>query len=183
MNERKVTASFLFFLACLLIFAGCDNKAEERDKAMVEAEKAKAELASAETALEKLQNERDELRGDLAVISENLEKGDSELITLNQTLQEQVNRLTSERDLAVGRAEDARSEAGRFSEQLKEEVKDNQEYQGWVKELQATIEGLEAQIKELSELPVEQIQDEMVEYEDVADEVVEDEEVADGNNV
>ena len=169
MNERKVTASFLGLLVCLLILAGCDNKAEERDKAVVKAEKVKAELASAETALEKLRNERDELKGNLAIISENLEKANSELIAVNQTLQEQVNRLTSERDSAVSQAEDARTEAGKLSEQLKEEVKGNLEYQEWVRELQVTIEGLEAQIKELSELPVEQVQDEMVEGEEVED--------------
>ena len=171
MNKRKGTVKFLCLLVCLLVLTGCDRSAKERDKALAEAERAKAELARAEATLEEIQNERDELKDNLAIISENWEKANSELISITQAhddLLNQIDELTNERNSAIGLSKDTKEQIERLSKQLQEKTKESQEYQEWVKELQVTIEDLELQIQELSEQPVEQL---------------EDEEVADGNNV
>ena len=159
MNERKATAKFLCLLVCILALAGCDRHDKERDEAI-----AKAEQARVETALEELQDERDELKETLGIISENWEKANSELTVATQAhndLLNQVNELTNEKDSAIDQSKAAEEQIERLNEQLQEKTEENQK-------LQATTEDLEAQIKELSEHLVEQS---------------EDEEVADGNNV
>ena len=80
MNERKATAKFLCLLVCLLVLAGCDRSARERDEAIAEAEQAKVELTRVETALEEIQSERDELKKTIAKNSEELKITKLELI-------------------------------------------------------------------------------------------------------
>ena len=166
MNERKATAKFLCLLVCLLVLTGCDRSAKERDKAIAEAKKAKAELARVEALLEEIQSER-ELKENLAAVSENWGKANSELTAVTQAhddLLDQINKLTNERDTAVAEAEDFEAMVKKLTEQLQDKIKEVYEYEQWVKELQATIEDLEDQAPDVVFVPTPQdVVDKMLE--------------------
>jgi tRNA/tmRNA/rRNA uracil-C5-methylase (TrmA/RlmC/RlmD family) len=167
MNDKKTTAKFLCLLVCLLLLTGCDRSAKERDKAIAEAEQAKAELARVETTLEETQSERDELKETIARISEELEKTKSELLAAMQTQEEpesQLNEVTNQRDSAIEQVKNAKEQVETLSEQLKEKAKEIREYKQWVKELQATIEDLEDQALDVVFVPTPQdVVDKMLE--------------------
>jgi len=166
MTKWKPTFEFLLLLVCLLALTGCDGSKQERDKAVEEAEKAKAELARVEAIIEEIQSERYELKENLATISENWEKANSELVVVTQAhddLLDQVNELTNERDSAILQAKDAKAQAERLGEQLKEKTEELRAYEEWVKELQATIKDLEGQIEEIDNQSTEQSAEEVSE--------------------
>jgi tRNA/tmRNA/rRNA uracil-C5-methylase (TrmA/RlmC/RlmD family) len=150
--------------------AGCKATAKERDNAVAEAEKAKAELAKAEAIIEEIRSEREKLKEYFDIIFENWEKANSELVVVIQAhddLLDQVKALTKERDSAIVQAKDAKLQAKdaklqakdaklqardakvqveRLVERLKGKTEELRAYEEWVKELQATIESLEGQI-------------------------------------
>ena len=167
MNKNKVTLNFLVLLFCLLTLTGCKNTAKERDRAIAEAKKAKAELARVEALLEEIQSERDELKENLAAVSENRGKANSELTAVTQAhgdLLDQINKLTNERDTAVAKAEDLEAMVKKLTERLQGKIKEVYEYEQWVKELQATIEDLEGQAPDVEFIPTPQdVVDKMLE--------------------
>ncbi|HUS73359.1 MAG TPA: methyltransferase domain-containing protein [Sedimentisphaerales bacterium] len=169
MNGRKVTLKFMVLLVCLLTLVGCKNAAEERDKAVAEAEKAKAELAKVKAIIEEIRSERDELKETLDTISENWEKASSELVVFTQAhddLLVQVKELTKERDSAIVQAKDAKAQVERLGKQLKEKTEELRAYEEWVKELQATIKGLEGQVEKVDNQWTEQSAEEVSEQSD-----------------
>ncbi|MHC4396786.1 MAG: methyltransferase domain-containing protein [Planctomycetota bacterium] len=166
MKRRKVTLKFLCLLVCVLVLTGCDRSAKERDKAIAEAEQAKAELARVETALEEAQNERDELKKTITKVSEELEKtrsGATTILKLYEALKIQSVELTNERDAAVAEAKDAKETVKKLSDQLKEKAEEILEFGEWVKELQATIKYLKGQVEKIDNQSSEQSVEDIIE--------------------
>lgn len=181
MNKRNVTLNLLCFIVCMLIFTGCDKKSDETDKAMQAAEELKAELANAENLLEKTRNERDDLKGDLAIINENWDMTKAELVSAmlrSNELERKAQKLTGELNSAVSDAQVARSETRSFSEQLREAIANNQGYEQLFNEMQAEIEQLQLKVAELTEVPAQEDENEPIEVEmteEVTEEVTEEE--------
>ncbi len=159
MNERKTTAKFLCLLVCLLTLAGCKGTAKESDKAIAEAEKAKAELARVKAVLEETQSERDQLKEDMAEVSGELENTKSELIAAIQAQEQrqaEFDELTKQRDAAIAKVKETQATVEKLREQLKEKTAEIREYDGWVKELQATAKELEDQAPDVEFIPTPQ---------------------------
>ena len=152
-ERRKATAKFLCLLVCLFVLTGCDRSAKDRDKAIAEAEQAKAELARVETALEETQSERDELKENLAAVSENWGKANSELTAVTQAhddLLDQINKLTNERDTAVAEAKDFEAMVKKLTEQLQDKIKEVYEYEQWSKNYKQLSKTLKTKLRTLS---------------------------------
>ena len=170
MNQEKETTRLMCLVVCLLVLAGCNRGAKDRDKAIAEAEQARAELARVETALEETRSERDGLKENIDEIYEELEEPKSKLLAAMQTqekLENQLIKLTNQRNSAIEQAKEAGVQVATLNKQLKERIKENQDYEEWVEELQENIRNLEGRIEEMEEQSIEQL----------------DEEVTDGNNV
>jgi len=169
MNEKKATAKFLCLLVCLVVLTGCDRSAEERNEALAEAEKAKAELAEVKILLSKAQRERDGLKEEMARISEEWEQDRSKLAAsvaqAEGELQEMVDRLTQERDIAIARAITAEASVKRLNNEIRE-------LSEWNEELQVAIQQLQSQIEQMYDQPGEESYEEPNEQaeEEVSDE-------------
>lgn len=175
MDKKKVYAFSFCMLVFLLILTSCGHD-DDDTTAATEIEKVYDELAKVETALEETQEERDDLKDKLLVTSENWNKAKQELAAITQErdrLVTEISEFTNEKNTVIGQAKDVDGMIAKLNDELKKEVESNQEYQKIVNELIANIERLEQQIRELSELPVEQIEDG----------TLENTEISDGNNV
>ena len=94
MKKKKLTIMFLAALCLSLSLTGC--KDAEKEKAIAEAEEAKAKLATVSIALEKAGNEKKALEAEMTTISETLKKSNLELDNVTQArdqLNEQVIKL------------------------------------------------------------------------------------------
>ena len=180
MMRHSLILRFIPVLLCLFALAGCDRGAEERDRALAEAQKLRTELVKVQTALEEIQDEvdklranltitseelkdaqaeRDELKESLAVTSEELEDSKSEHATAIQVydeLYEQVYELVAERNAAISWANEVQATIGELSNQLREKTSQLPELEQWNMELHATIEDLEDQIEEIYQRSIEQ---------------------------
>jgi len=188
MNDRKATAILL--LVCLLVPAGCDRSAKQRDKAITEATGAKAELAEIKAVLEKTESERDKLRESVAESADVLEDTQSKLtnmVQIQENLQQQLVELTKQRDTAFVKLKETQAMATTLRSQLEEKTAEiqkltqwNSEWQAVVQELQSRIEQAAAQaveqpvepvveqaIEEPNEVPEEQIQEEIINEDNV----------------
>ncbi len=119
MVKRRIV---LILLLGLLVSAGCDNNAKERNKTIAEVEEVKAVLSEAEAeladvkaelsrvkaTLDGFRDEMSELKEKLAAVCETQGKTDSELTAVKQAyndLGKQVNGPSSEQDTAVASGE------------------------------------------------------------------------------
>jgi len=164
MKKGKLTIMFLVVLGCSLILAGCDGGEKEKDEAIAEAAEARANLAKAQVALAKTEKEKDNLKSELAAVTQAQEE-----------LQYQVTELTVERDAAIAKAKDAQAIVEGLREQLREKTEEIRELEEWNKELQATIQELQGRSEQIDEQMGEEL------YEEPNEES--NEGIADGNNV
>ncbi|MHC4153211.1 MAG: methyltransferase domain-containing protein [Planctomycetota bacterium] len=185
MTRHSVILRLILVLLCLLTLAGCDRSAKERDEALAEVQKLRAELVKKRTALEEIQDEndklrtnltitshnledaqteRDELKESLAIISEELEDSKSELATAMQAcdkLYEQAYELATECDASIAWANEVQATIGELSNQLREKTSQLPGLEQWSMELQTTIEDLEGQIEEINWRSIEQLTEEI----------------------
>lgn len=185
MMQRSAVRKLTAVLLCLLAMAGCDRSAKERDDALIEVQKLRAELVKAQTALEGIQDERDELntnytitseeledtqaerdelKESLAVISEELENTKLELATAIQAydkLYEQIYELVADRNAAIAWVNEVQEKIEELSNQLTKKTSQLPELEQWNMELHATIEDLEAQIEEINRQSIEQLTEEL----------------------
>jgi len=140
MVKRRIV---LILLLGLLVSAGCDNSAKERNKSIAEVEEVKAELSRVKATLDGFRDEMSELKEKLAAISATQGKADSELTVFRQAyndLLKRVNVLSDERDLEIARGEKIREDIERLAEQLRGQANEVTEYVGVAGELQAGSE-------------------------------------------
>ena len=152
MSEKLILKLF-FLLICILFVGGCKQSAQENDKTAAEAEKNKTELARVKIALEKTQSDNNELNEGLSETLEEFEKIKSELalaIRTQDSLQNQIDGLTAQRDEAVTRAKDTQELADELAEQLKEKTKEANALAELNEELLTTIEKLQEQLEQAS---------------------------------
>jgi tRNA/tmRNA/rRNA uracil-C5-methylase (TrmA/RlmC/RlmD family) len=185
MMRHSVILRLMPVLLCLFALASCDRSAKERDEALAEVQKLRAELAKSETTMEEIQDETDKLRANLtmtsgeledtlaerdslkenlSVISEELEDAKSELATAIQAydeLYEQVYELVAERNAAIAWAKDVQTTIEELSNQLREKTSQLPELEQWNMELQSTVEDIESQIEEIYQLSIEQSTEEI----------------------
>lgn len=148
MAKKRLMILIPAILCWTFLLTGC--KDSDVDIAIAEAEEAKAELAKVVAILEQTKAERSKLEGEAAEFSKELEKAKSEAATIVQLYGEsrtEVGELIKERDRAIAEANDIRETVEELKEQLKEKTELVLELKGWVEELQATIRGLESQLK------------------------------------
>lgn len=154
MTKAKLILNLTTLLICLVVVNGCGHSAKERDKAVAEAKKAKAELAEVKALLSKAQRERDELKEEMAGISEEWEQDKSKLAaSVEQSegeLQDMVDRLTQERDIAIARAKTAEAAVKRLNNEVRE-------LSEWNEELQAAIQRLQGQLEQMDEQADEEL--------------------------
>jgi chromosome segregation ATPase len=177
-------ATTLFFLFAL---TGCDRSAKERDRAIAETQKLRAELIKIKVALEKIQNERDELntnytitseeledaqaerdslRESLAIISKELESTKLKLASAMQTqddLEYQIAELTRQQNAAVASGQGDQSMIERLANQLEEKDGTISELEQLNIELQATIQELQNYMEQMGEQVEEEPQEEFEE--------------------
>jgi uncharacterized protein (DUF3084 family) len=189
-------AATLFFLFAL---AGCDRSAEERDRAIAEAQRLRAELIKIKVTLEKIQNERDDLntnytitseeledaqaereglRENLAIISKELKSTKVKLAPAMQTqddLEYQIAELTRQQNAAIASGQGDQSMIERLANQLEEKDGTISELEQLNIELQATIQELQNYIEQIEE------QFEVEPQEELAEQF--DEEVYDQNDI
>jgi chromosome segregation ATPase len=113
MIKWKRIPTFLFTSACLLTLIGCDDI--EKQKALAEADQAKAQVAKLQDTLDKTQSEKDNFKAEVTGLSESLREAEAKLAevvqardnlkgqirettTSRDNLQQQVNKLTMLRD-------------------------------------------------------------------------------------
>jgi len=152
MKGRKVVLNFLLLLVSLLTLAGCRDSADERDKAVAEAEKAKGELVKVKAILEETQSERDELKEGIAEVLEELESTRSELAAAIQAqpdLQKQANELGEQGDAAIAKATETQAIVEKLRNQLREKEREIRELEEWNKELRLTIQELQSQLEQM----------------------------------
>lgn len=150
MTKTKLILELVTLSVLFLTVLGCERSA--KDKAVAEAMKAKAELEQIKIVLVRTESEKDQLEKDMASISENWEKAESELTAVTKAhdkLQYQVKQLIDERSAAIAKAKDAQATIQNLSSQLKEKIAEVREFEEWVKELQATIAQLENYIDQI----------------------------------
>jgi len=143
------------------MLTGC--KDSEADRAIADAEEAKAELKKVIAILEQTQAEKAKLEGEIAELSKELEKAKSEAATIVQLYGEsrtEVNELTGELDRAIAEANDTQETVKKLREQLKQKGEEALEFKGWMEELQAAIKILESQLKVRDEEPIKLTVDE-----------------------
>lgn len=148
-------------LCWMFMLTGCKNS--EADRAIAEAEEAKAELKRVIAIFEQTKTEKAKLEGEAAELSKELEKAKSEAATIVQLYGEsrtEVNELTGERDRAIAEANDAQETVKKLREQLKQKGEEALEFKGWMEELQAAIKILESQLKVRDEEPIKLTVDE-----------------------
>jgi len=180
-------AATLFFLFAL---AGCDRSAEERDRAIAQAQKLRADLVKINVTLEKIQNERDELntnytitseeledtlaerdelKESLAIISEELEGTKSKLAAAMQTkddLEYQISELTRQQHAAIAIEQEGQATIERLSSQLEEKEGTISELEQLNLELQTTIQELQNYIEQMDE-QVKQFEEEVYDQNDI----------------
>ncbi len=159
MNERKATAILLCFLVCLVVPAGCDRGAKQRDKAITEATETKAELAEIKAVLEKTKSERDKLRESMAESVDVLEDTQSKLtnmVQIQKNLQQQLVELTKQRDAVVVKLQDTQAMITTLRGELGEKTMEIQKLTQWNSEWQAVVQELQSQIEQASAQVVEQ---------------------------
>jgi septal ring factor EnvC (AmiA/AmiB activator) len=131
-------------LAYLPSLAGCDKRAEaERQKAVVEAEKAKAELAKLRSRLRQAQAERDELKNTLTETLEKLADAKLELTSADQAQQkswDQVAEVAEQRDMAIETAEKTLVKIKEMSQQINELQQHNRELEATLLQTQNELE-------------------------------------------
>jgi chromosome segregation ATPase len=180
MSKSIRPSNVVFVSICLLALIGCDRRVKEMEAALLEAEKAKVELAEVQALLEKTRSQKDELQKNL---SELLDQGHNDKSTLaaatqkERQLQNKIAELTAERNAATAEARTAQESIATLTSQLQEKDAEIQGLVEWMKEAQAYIQELESQIQET----VEETDDQ--EYMDADANEPSDQEVADENNV
>jgi predicted nucleic acid-binding Zn-ribbon protein len=172
MTKAKLIRNLTTLLICLVVVNGCGRSAKERDKAVAEAEKAKAELAEVKALLSKAQRERDGLKEEMARISEEWEQDRSKLaasvVQTEDELQDMVDRLTQERDIAIARAKTAEASVKTLNNKIRELSEWNAELQVAIQQLQGQIEQMYEQAgEELYGEPNEQLEQEFADENNV----------------
>jgi len=172
MTKAKLILNLTTLLICLVVVNGCGRSAKERGKAVAEAEKAKAELAEVKVLLSKAQRERDELKEEMAGISEEWEQDRSKLAAsvarAEGEFQDMVDRLTRERDIAIARAKTAEASVKGLNNKIRELSEWNEELQVAIQQLQGQIEQMYEQAgEELYGEPNEQLEQELADENNV----------------
>lgn len=148
---RPVAAlRFSAVLACLLILMGCEDK--EKNKAAKEAAEAKTSLSKVRADLARARSEITDLNEQLHAVGE-----------FRDELQQQVERLSKERDDAIAAAQtahqtikDLTAQLNRQAESLKSVQKEFKEVKAVIDDQQTTIAEQQAVIEELQKIIEEQ---------------------------
>ena len=196
-----VKGEIIFKLAAMLIILlstmGCDRSAKERDRAIAQAQSLRAELIKINVALEKIQNERDELNTNYTITSEELEDAQAERDSLKENLaiiseelksiksklaaamqmkgdlEYQIAELTRQQNVAIAFEQEDQSMFERLTSKLEEKDSTISELEQWGAELQATIRELQNYIEQMGGYEEETPQEEyMEEYEEQYEEDV-----------
>ena len=149
--SKRLNIKLFFLVIFMLSAAGCKESTEENDKNLAEAEKTKAELTRAMHALKKTQTESNDLNEGLSETLEEFEKIKLELALTTKTkdnLQNQVDKLTAQRDEALAKASDTESLADELASQLKEKTEEVKVLEELNEELLTTIGKLQEQLEE-----------------------------------
>jgi chromosome segregation ATPase len=132
-----------------MICGGCDRHQDELDQARADAERAKAQVNSCRARLQQMQDDKARLIEKLADVTEQLQQADSKLATAlpaQGRLQDQMGERTRQRDAAVQQVTAGKNTIQQLRQRLTAFEAEIREYEGWVKDLQATIAQLEAQV-------------------------------------
>lgn len=186
MREKK-RIHLAVVLACFTILTGCDRSAKERDRALAQAQKLRAELVKINVALEKIQNERDELSTNYTITSEELEDALAERDSLKQSLaiiskefestkvklasamqtqddlDYQIAELTRQQNTAIASGQGDQSMIERLANQLEEKDGTISELEQLNIELQATIQELQNYIQQMEGQVEEEYEEEYAE--------------------
>ena len=191
MVKGEIIVRLVTTLLFLFALAGCDRSAKERDKAIAQAQRLRAELIKVNVALEKIKNERDELntnytitseeledalaerdslKESLAIISEELKSTKSKLAAAMQMkgdLEYQIAELRRQQNVAIAIEQEDQATVERLSGQLEEKDSTIRELEQWNTELQATVQELQNYIEQMGGYEEEAPQEEyMEEYEE-----------------
>jgi chromosome segregation ATPase len=107
MIKWKRIPTFLFTSACLLTLIGCDDI--EKQKALAEADQAKAQVAKLQDTLDKTQSEKDNFKAEVTKLSESLREAEAKLAEVVQerdNLKGQISEITTSRDELQKQVED-----------------------------------------------------------------------------
>ena len=149
--KKKLTIIFLSILLCSLFgLTGC--KDTEKEKAVIEAAAAKAKLAKVKADLARIMSERDNLKLQLATVTEARDKPQA-AVDQAINVKEQLAELTKERDTAIAKAIDAQTMVERLKSQLQEQMQKVVAIEGQNKKLQEMIDELKKKFGGKMEIP------------------------------
>lgn len=141
----------LLGLMCFSIsITGCKDTGKE--EAVAEAAKTKIELAAIKDVLKKTEIERDELKANVAEISESLKAAQTKIDGLLQDssqvmdVKDKLAALTKDRDAAIAKATDAQTMIETLKGQLQEQILKVTGLEGQNQKLQGIIEQLKKQL-------------------------------------
>ena len=141
--KKKLTIIFLSILLCILFgLTGC--KDTEKEGAIAEAAAAKKELARVKADLAKITSEQNNLKLELATVTEARDKLQA-MVGQAANIKEQLAELTKQRDTAIAKATGAQGMA--------EQIQKITGLQGQNKKLQEMIDELKKNLGSKVEIP------------------------------
>ena len=152
--KKKVTIVFfatLLFLISLTI--GC------KDTSSSDAVEAQAELTEVKSILEQTQKERDDLKAEVADITESLKSAETKVDDLLESrsqamdIENKLAELTKDRNAAIAKAADAQTLIENLKSQLQEQVLKVTGLEEQNQKLQDTIEELKKQLSSHVKIP------------------------------
>lgn len=149
-KEKFIIIFLAILLGSSLSLTGC--KDTEKEKAVIEAATAKAELAKVKADLAKIMSERDNLKLQLATVTEARDKPQA-AVDQAINVKEQLAELTKERDTAIAKAIDAQTMVERLKSQLQEQMQKVVAIEGQNKKLQEIIDELKKKFGGEMEIP------------------------------
>ena len=149
--KKKLTIIFLSILLCILFgLTGC--KDTEKEGAIAEAAAAKKELARVKADLAKITSEQNNLKLELATVTEARDKLQA-MVGQAANIKEQLAGLTEERDTAIAKAAGAQGTVEQLKSQLAEQIQKITGLEGQNKELQEMIDELKKNLDIEIEIP------------------------------
>jgi len=146
MAKVKLTIMFLGIMCCLLALPGC--KDTEKENAVAEAAKAKAELANTQLTLVQTEQERDSLKSELAAVIKARDKL-QDVANEAMNIKGQLSNLTKERDTAVTKAANIQDLLEALNSQLQAQITKANDLQTENSQLQATIKQRQDKLKDV----------------------------------
>lgn len=150
MIKWKRIPTFLFTFACLLTLIGCDDI--EKQKALAEADQAKAQVAKLQDTLDKTQSEKDNFKAGVTKLSDSLREAEAKLADVVQArdnLKDQISEITTSRDELQKQVIQLTESRDNLQQQVEDLTRSQDELQQKIDAITKVRDGLQKRVTEL----------------------------------